>query len=53
MVFLVEDIATEETQTAESEQVRAQATAEDAALQLSFRAVQQMAEMEDLRGEYF
>lgn len=53
VVFLVEDIATEETQTAESEQVRAQATAEDAALQLSFRAVQQMAEMEDLRGEYF
>lgn len=51
--FQVEDIATEEKQTADAEKVRAQATAENAAMQASFSAIQQMAEVEDLRARYF
>ncbi len=42
-----------EKQTAEGEKVRAQAMAESAAQQMSFMAIQQMAEIEDLRGRYF
>lgn len=52
-VFVVENIATEEKQTADAEKVRAQATAENMAMQASFSAIQQMAEMEDLRARYF
>lgn len=52
-VFVIEDIAVEEAQSVDAERVRAQATAEDAAMQLSFRAVQQMAEMEDFTAQYF
>lgn len=52
-VFVVESIADEAKQTAEAEKVRAQSMAENAAVQASFNAVQQMAEIEDLRGQYF
>ncbi len=52
-LFLVENIATEEKQTADAEKVRAQATAENMAMQASLSAIQQMAEMEDLRARYF
>lgn len=52
-LFVVENIADEAKQTAEAEQVRAQAMAENAAMQGSFAAIQQMAEVEDLRGKYF
>jgi peptidyl-prolyl cis-trans isomerase D len=52
-VFVVENIAEEEKQTAEAEKVRAQAMAENTAMQASFSAIQQMAEVEDLRARYF
>lgn len=52
-VFVVDDIQTEEKQTAEGEKVRAQAVAENMAQQMALPAIQQMADIQDLRGKYF
>ncbi len=52
-VFEVSDIATSDKQTDEGEKVRAQAMAEGMAQQFAIPAIQQMAEIQDLRGEYF
>ena len=52
-VFQVEDIQTEDKQTPEGEKVRAQAMAEGMAQQFAIPAIQQMAEIKDLRGKYF
>ena len=52
-VFEVNDIATSDKQTDEGEKVRAQAMAEGMAQQFAIPAIQQMAEIQDLRGEYF
>lgn len=52
-VFVVDDVQTSEKQTSEAEKVRAQAMAESMAQQFAIPAVQQMAEIEDLRGQYF
>ena len=52
-VFVVDDIKTEEKQTAEGEKVRAQAMYENMAQQLFLASIQQMAKIEDLRGKYF
>lgn len=52
-VFQVDDIKTDEKQTAEGEKVRAQAMAESMARQFSLQAIQQMADIQDLRGRYF
>ena len=52
-VFRVDDIAEDQKQTAEGEKVRAQAMAEAMAQQAVMPAVQQMAEVQDLRGKYF
>ena len=52
-LFEVDDIAVEEKQTPEAERVRAQAAAEQAAQQGAFNAIQQLAEIRDLRGMYF
>ena len=52
-VFEVDDIQTSDKQTAEGEKVRAQAMAESMAQQFSVQAIQQMAKIQDLRGNYF
>lgn len=52
-VFEVDDIQSGDKQTAEGEKVRAQAMAEGMAQQFSFQAIQQMADIQDLRGRYF
>lgn len=52
-VFRTDDVQTADKQTAEGEQVRAQAMAESMAQRLAIPAIQQMAEIEDLRGRYF
>ena len=52
-VFEVEDVQTAEKQTAEGEKVRAQAMSEGMAQQFAMPAVQQMANIQDLRGKYF
>lgn len=52
-VFRTDDIQTADKQTAEGERVRAQAMAESMAQRLAIPAIQQMAEIEDLRGRYF
>ena len=52
-VFRVDDIEHGDAQSAEDEKVRAQAMAENKAVQLSLPAVQQLAEIKDLRGKYF
>ena len=52
-LFVVDQISTTENQSMEAERVRAQAEAENAALQQAFSAIEQMAEMEDLRAKYF
>lgn len=52
-VFEVGDVQTEEKQTAEGEKVRAQAMAEGMAQQFAYPAIQQMAQIQDLRGKYF
>ena len=52
-IFQVDDIQTSEKQTAEGEKVRAQAMAEGMAQQFALPAVQQMANIQDLRGKYF
>ena len=52
-VFQVEDVVTDDKQTAEGEKVRAQAMAEGVAQQFAIPAIQQMAKIQDLRGRYF
>lgn len=52
-VFQVDDIQTTDKQTPEGEKVRAQAMAESMAQQFSVQAIQQMAKIQDLRGQYF
>lgn len=53
VVFVVDDIVKAETQTAEAEKVRLQASHENIASQMSVAALQGLAEIEDLRGQYF
>ncbi len=53
VVFVVDDIAKSENRTADAEKVRLQAVNENIAAQASMMALQNMAEMEDLRGQYF
>ncbi len=53
VVFVVDEIVKDETRTAEAEKVRLQATNENIASQAAVMALQNMAEMEDLRGQYF
>lgn len=52
-VFQVDDVQRGDQQSAEGERVRAQAMTESMMQQLSLQAVQQMAEIQDLRGQYF
>ncbi|MDE6623913.1 MAG: SurA N-terminal domain-containing protein [Alistipes sp.] len=52
-VFRVDDIRTADKQTAEGEKVRAQAMQESMVQQFAMPAIQQMAEIQDLRGRYF
>lgn len=52
-VFVVDDIVKSETRTADAEKIRLQATNENVAAQTSVMALQNMAELEDLRGQYF
>lgn len=52
-VFRVDAIDAEDSQSVEAEQVRAQAVLESMIGQYVLQAVQQMAEIEDLRGQYF
>ena len=52
-VFQVDDIQHSDAQTAEAEQVRARAMVESRVSQLVFPAIQELAEIEDLRGKYF
>ena len=51
-VFVVDEIITNDKQTVDAERVRAQATIENMVQQISFGAIQQMAKIEDLRGQY-
>ena len=53
VVFVVDDIVKSENRTADAEKVRLQATNENIAAQTSMMALQNLAEMEDLRGQYF
>ena len=53
VVFVVDDIVKSEARTAEAEKVRLQATNENIASQSAVMALQNMTEMEDLRGQYF
>ena len=52
-VFTVEEITDAATQTEEAERVRAQAVQESIVTQGALQAVQEMAEIKDLRGLYF
>ena len=52
-VFTVEDMQDAATQTEEAERVRAQAVQESMTTQSALQAVQEMAEIKDLRGLYF
>lgn len=52
-LFVVDEIKNSEVQTAEAEQVRAQAVQESMTTQYALQAVQEMAGVEDLRGQYF
>ncbi len=52
-VFTVEEITDAATQTEEAERVRAQAVQESMVTQSALQAVQEMAEIKDLRGLYF
>ena len=52
-VFTVEEITDSAAQTAEAEKVRAQASAESFITQSALQAVQEMGQIEDLRGLYF
>lgn len=53
VVFVVDNIEKSDSQTAEAEKVRIQATMENMAMQASVMALQRMANIEDLRGKYF
>ena len=53
VVFVVDEITKSETQTADAEKVRQMATLENNANQLASIALQNMGEIEDLRGQYF
>ena len=53
VVFVVDDITKGESRTADAEKIRLQATNENVAMQTSVMALQNMAEIEDLRGQYF
>ena len=53
VVFVVDDIVKSDARTAEAERVRLQATNENINMQTSPVAMQQMAKLEDLRGQYF
>ena len=53
VVFVIDEIEKNENRTADAEKVRLQATNENIASQTSVMALQNMAEMEDLRGQYF
>lgn len=53
IVFVVDEIVKNEVQTADAEKVRTQANKEALAIQAALSAVQQMTEVEDLRGQYF
>ena len=53
MVFVADNIEKSDSQTAEAEKVRIQATMENMAMQASVMALQRMANIEDLRGKYF
>ena len=52
-VFRVDSIQTTQTQTVDAEKVREQATAESQIQQYVMPAITQMADIEDLRGQYF
>ncbi|MEG1622598.1 MAG: peptidylprolyl isomerase [Alistipes sp.] len=52
-IFQLESVIDKQTQTPEAERVRAQSMAENMVQQASFSAIQQMAEIKDLRGKYF
>lgn len=52
-VFRVDEVTDSEQQTPDAERVRLQATLETMVPQASFAAIQQMADMEDLRAKYF
>ncbi|WP_288816781.1 peptidylprolyl isomerase [uncultured Alistipes sp.] len=52
-VFQVDNIEHGDAQSADDEKVRAQALAESRVAQLVFPAVQQLADIKDLRGKYF
>ncbi len=52
-VFVVDDVQSVDKQTTEGEKVRAQATLESMVQRLAIPAIQQMAEVRDLRGKYF
>ena len=53
VVFVVDEITKSDTQTADAEKVRQMATLENNAYQLASIALQNMGEIEDLRGQYF
>ncbi len=52
-VVVLDPVVTTEDQTADMERARAQATAEDRTTQYIFNAIQDMAKIKDLRGQYF
>ena len=52
-LFVVDAVENSEAQTAEAEQVRAQAVQESIVAQYALQAIQEMAGVEDLRGQYF
>jgi len=52
-VFRVDDIQHSDAQSAEAERVRAQATVESRVSQLALPAIQELADIQDLRGKYF
>ncbi len=52
-VFVVDSVADEARQSADAQKVRIEATAESMAQQKAIPAVQEMAEIQDLRGKYF
>ena len=52
-VFVVDGITTSEDQSAEAEKVRKQAFQETMVPQYAFMALQNMVEIEDLRGKFF
>jgi peptidyl-prolyl cis-trans isomerase D len=52
-VFVVDGISTTEEQTADAEKVRRQSFQETIVPQMAVTALQNMVEIEDLRGKYF